>query len=247
MGKNKTVLVTGASCGIGKSTAILFAENNYNVIINYFQSEIKAKNLEKELLNKGLSAIAIRADVSKYSEVSCMVEKAYKMFGNIDVLVNNAGIAQTQNLITTTTEEEWDKLFSINVKGMFNCCKAILPYMINRHSGKIINVSSIWGITGASCEVAYSSSKAAIHGFTKALAKEVGPSNINVNCIAPGIIDTEMNSNIDSELLQELINETPLCKIGTPLDIAKAILFLASNDSNFLTGQIISPNGGFVI
>lgn len=240
--KKKTVLITGASRGIGYETAKLFYENEYNVVINYKNSKEKAEKLAIELPG----SIAVYADVSSPSDVKIMFEKANKTFGGVDVLVNNAAISHT-DVFGDVTLERWKEIFATNVDGVFNCTKEALPYMINQKHGKIINISSIWGITGASCEVAYSTTKAAIIGFTKALAKELGPSNICVNCVAPGLIDTEMNKNIDREILSELIDEIPLGKIGTTSDIANAILFLASDSSNFITGQVLSPNGGMII
>lgn len=242
----KTVLITGASRGIGKETATLFASEGYNVIINYFKSEMKAKLLASELIAKGLSAVAIKANVANKNEVEEMFSTAKKIFGTIDILINNAGISQ-QKLFNDITESEWDEIFKVNVKGMYNCIKSALPDMIRNHTGKIINISSIWGIAGASCEVAYSASKAAVIGITKSLAKEVGPSGITVNCVAPGVIETEMNNNLDKETICALKSETPLGVIGTPWDIAQSLLFLASEKANFITGQVISPNGGFVI
>lgn len=243
---NKTVLITGASRGIGAATAREFAKNGYNVIINYLNSENSAISLLKELETYNVKCIALKADVSSEEQVTLMFNSANKHFESIDILVNNAAISE-QKLFTNISLNEWKKLFSVNVDGTFNCCKAILPQMIQRHEGKIINLSSIWGITGASCEVHYSTTKAAIIGFTKALAKEVGPSNIQVNCVAPGVINTDMNSNLSCNDLNALKEETPLGIIGEPTDIANTILFLASNKSNFITGQVISPNGGFVI
>lgn len=242
----KTVLITGASRGIGKETATLFANEGYNIIINYFKSEMKAKLLASELIAKGLSAVAIKANVANKNEVEEMFSTAKKIFGTIDILINNAGISQ-QKLFNDITESEWDEIFKVNVKGMYNCIKLALPDMIRNHTGKIINISSIWGITGASCEVAYSASKAAVIGITKSLAKEVGPSGITVNCVAPGVIETEMNNNLDEETICSLKSETPLGVIGTPWDIAQSLLFLASEKANFITGQVISPNGGFII
>lgn len=242
----KTVLITGASRGIGSACAELFAENNYNIIINYLNCEEKAKNLENKLKKTGINAICFKADVSDSKAVQNMIDTAEKVFGSVNVLINNAGIMQ-YGLLQDLKEEEWDRIFSINVKGVFNVTKAVLPHMIKNKSGKIINISSIWGITGASCEVAYSSTKAAIIGFTKALAKELGPCNININCIAPGVIETDMLKRLSLEEKNILKQETPLNKIGEPKDIANAALFLASENSKFFTGQIISPNGGFLI
>lgn len=238
----ETVLITGASRGIGRETAKLFSKNGFNVVINYNKSEKDALELLSEIKN----ATAIRADVSNRKEVFEMIEKANSIFGGIDILVNNAAVAG-QMLFQDISEEEWDRIFDTNVKGAFNCTQAVLPHMLHKKSGKIINISSIWGITGASCEVHYSASKAALIGFTKALAKELGPSGITVNCIAPGVINTDMNSNIPKEVMDALKEETPLGKIGYPEDIANTIFFLASKKADFITGQVISPNGGFLI
>ncbi|MBZ4669773.1 MAG: short-chain dehydrogenase/reductase [Oscillospiraceae bacterium] len=238
----ETVLITGASRGIGRETAKLFSKNGFNVVINYNKSEKDALELLSEIKN----AAAIRADVSNRKEVFEMVEKANSIFGGIDILVNNAAVAG-QMLFQDISEEEWNRIFDTNVKGAFNCTQAVLPNMLNKKSGKIINISSIWGITGASCEVHYSASKAALIGFTKALAKELGPSGITVNCVAPGVINTDMNSSIPKEVMDALKEETPLGKIGSPEDIANTIFFLASKKADFITGQVISPNGGFLI
>lgn len=243
----KTVLITGAARGIGAESARLFAENNYNVVINYLSSEQKAMKLKEELQDMNCKCIAIKADVSKYDQIQKMISEVTNCFGNIDVLVNNAGISGKNELFTDITIDEWKNIFSVNVDGIFNCCKCVLPNMIRNHKGKIINISSVWGIVGASCEVHYSAAKAAVIGFTKALAKEVGPSNIQVNCVAPGVIDTEMNAELTEEDIKRLKDETPLGIIGKPIDIAESVLFLALDKSNFITGQVISPNGGFVI
>lgn len=243
-----TVLITGASRGIGQATAKLFCSEGYNVIINYFHSEDAAKNLESSL-NSAFSrrcAAALYADVSDYAAVGRMVQDAKNIFGRIDILVNNAGISH-QELFLDTTEQDWDAVFDINVKGMFNCCKCILPDMVSRKNGNIINMSSMWGQIGASMEVAYSASKAAVIGFTKALAKEMGPSGIRVNCVAPGTIDTDMNAGLSKQTLGTLKESAALRQIGIATDVANAVLFLASERSGFITGQTISPNGGSVI
>jgi len=238
----KTVLVTGASRGIGRAIAFLFAKEGCRVVINYFNSIDKAMELRDELTDMGFIASCAYADVSDGGQVESMI----KEIGDIDILVNNAGIAQ-QKLFTDISEAEWDRMFNVNVKGMFNCCKNVLPHMIDKKKGKIINISSIWGMAGASCEVHYSASKAAVIGFTKALAKELAPSGIQVNCVAPGVILTDMNSALDKDTIKELENSTPIGRIGTPEDIANAVLFLASEKADFITGQVLSPNGGFVI
>lgn len=243
--KQQTVLITGASRGIGKATAQLFAFKGYKVAVNYNQSDREALQLVEEL-NRLCPAIAVKADVSDGTQVYAMVKEVHSQLGSINVLVNNAGIAR-QGLFTDFTLEQWQRIFDVNVTGMFHCCQAVLPDMIHQKAGRIINLSSIWGITGASCEVPYSATKAAVIGMTKALAKELGPSGIQVNCVAPGVIDTDMNGMLDDETIQCLKEETPLGTIGSPEDIAQTILFLASDNAKFITGQVISPNGGFVI
>jgi len=241
-----TVLITGGSRGIGAAAAQLFADRGFNICINYHRSSHAAGELAARLENQGTAVLNYQADVSRRSQVSEMVEACRKRFGHIDVLVNNAGIAQ-EKLFNDITEAEWDRMFDIHVKGAFHCCQAVVPAMISRKAGKIINVSSIWGITGASCEVHYSSAKAALIGFTKALARELGPSNIQVNCVAPGIILTDMNADLDGDTRTRLIQETPLLRMGSPEEAAQTILFLASAQADFITGQVISPNGGLVI
>ncbi len=240
------VLVTGASGGIGKAVARSFAEKGYNVAVGFNSGEEEAEKLCTELCGKGFSAKAFRADVSDSKQVKRMFSEITEAFGGIDILVNNAGIAQ-QKLFTDITDEDFDRMFAVNVKGVFNCCREAIPYMVNRKNGKIINVSSIWGISGASCEVHYSASKAAVIGLTKALAKELGPSGICVNCIAPGVIDTPMNHCFDGEVMRSLAEDTPLMRVGNPEDVAKTVLFLASEDSSFVTGQTICVDGGFVV
>ncbi len=243
---NKTVLITGASRGIGKATAEAFAKDGYRVIINYFQSKKEAEQLCEELKGMGCDCLAVQADVSKEAQVSDMMGNIRNFSSHIDVLVNNAGV-DLQKMLIDTTENEWNRLFDINVKGMFNCCRAVLPEMVKRKYGKIVNISSILGVNGASCEVAYSATKAAVIGFTKALSKEVGPCGINVNCVAPGVVMTDMMRKLGKEALQSLKEITSLGVIGTPEDIAESVLFLASDKSKFTTGQILSPNGGLVI
>lgn len=242
----RTVLITGASRGIGREMVKVFASNNYNVLINYNKSEKEAKNLYDELISKGLSVDIYKADVSNSIDVDFMVKYCIGKFNKIDVLINNAGISDYK-LFTDTTAIEWHNMINTNLNSVFYTTKACLKYMIPEHRGKIINISSIWGMVGASYEVAYSTSKAAIIGMTKSLAKELGPSNINVNCIAPGVIQTDMLNDVNDEIINSLKDDTPLMRIGTPLDIANLALFLASDESNFITGQIISSNGGFVI
>ncbi len=238
----KTVLITGASCGIGAEIARKFYNKGYNVAINYNKSEENAKELSKEL--KG--SIMIKGDVSCEKDVCDMVNAVVTAFGRIDVLVNNAGISSF-NLLTDISGEEWDKIFAVNVKGTFLASKYAVKDMLHYHNGKIINISSIWGISGASCESSYSASKGAVIAFTKALAKELGPSGICVNCVAPGFIDTDMNKNISIEDKEAFKAETPLLKIGNKADVANTVLFLASEESDFITGQILTVDGGAVI
>lgn len=188
----------------------------------------------------------MKADVSDFNQVLEMFQKATAKFGSVDILVNNAGISE-QKLFTEISEAEWDRMFDVNVKGVFNCCKVAVRDMLRRHSGNIINISSMWGQVGASCEVHYSAAKGAVISFSKALAKELGPSNIRVNCVAPGVVSTDMNKGLDELTISDLKNETPLGVIGTPVDVASLVLFLASDRSKFITGQVIGVNGGFLI
>lgn len=241
-----TALITGASRGIGAQIATLLAKSGYSVAINYSSSKKQAILVEKELVKCGYSAKAFCADVSDAQAVNQMVQDIENTLGKVKVLVNNAGIAQ-QKLFCDITESDFDRMFDVNVKGVFNCCKAVLPSMISEKRGSIINISSMWGQVGASCEVHYSASKAAVIGITQALAKEVGPSNVRVNCICPGVIDTQMNVNLDESTVEQLKEETPLGIIGTPNDIAELALFLSGEKARFITGQVIGVNGGMVI
>ena len=233
----KKALITGASRGIGAACARALAEDGYQVYVNFHQSEAAAKKLADEL-----GGIAVQADVSD----PAAVEKMFHITGPIDLLVCNAGIAFS-GLFSDITPEIWRKIFAVNVDGVYNCCRCALPHMIHEKAGNIITMSSIWGVTGASCETAYSAAKAAVIGFTKALAKEVAPSGIRVNCIAPGVIDTDMNSALSAEDMAALREETPLGYIGAPADVANAVRFLASEKSGFITGQVLGVNGGFLI
>ncbi|MBE7054800.1 MAG: SDR family oxidoreductase [Ruminococcaceae bacterium] len=239
---SKTVFITGSSRGIGAAIAKLFYRNGYNVAINYNRSEEEASALSKLLAG----SLLLKGDVSKEDDVKEMIAKTVSHFGSIDVLVNNAGISVV-NLLTDTTLEEWERLFSINVTGTFLASKYAAAQMIKNHSGRIINISSIWGISGASMESCYSASKGAVIAFTKALAKELGPSGITVNCVAPGFIDTDMNSDVTPEDKRAFCEETPLGRIGTPEEVAKMVLFLASDNADFVTGQIIGCDGGAII
>ena len=236
---NKVVVVTGGSRGIGAEIVKFLAKLGYKVVLNYNKSESYAQDVKKELNNVEI----FKADVSKKEEANALIDFAIKKYGKIDVLINNAGIAQTK-LFTEITDEDWNNIIGTNLNSAFYCSREAVKNMIHNKSGLIINISSIWGITGASCEVAYSTSKAAINGFTKALAKEIGPSNIRVNAIAPGIINTEMNSYLSKDELKNIKEEIPLEKIGDPVDIAKCVKWLI--EDNYTTGQIISINGGWI-
>lgn len=244
----KTVLITGASGGIGSAIAVAFAQNGYDVALNYNKNEAKAKKLAGILRETyGVNAAAVGADVSDRTAVNSMFDEIDRLFGNLDVLINNAGIAQ-QKLFTDISSDEWCSMLNTNLGGVFNCTQeALKRYMLKNHSGVILNISSMWGQVGASCEVHYSTAKAGVIGLTKALAKEVGLSGIRVNCICPGVIMTDMMKEFDENAVAELKEETPLNLLGVPEDIADSAVFLCSEKAKFITGQILGVNGGFVI
>lgn len=241
---NKVVVVTGGSRGIGAQIVKTLANENYKVVLNYNNSKEQAEKIQQELLEQGKEIEIIKADVSKKEEAEKLIQFAINKFNKIDILINNAGISQ-EGLFTDVTEEEWQKIINTNLNSVFYCNQQALKYMIQEQQGCIINISSIWGETGASCEVAYSTTKAAINGMTKALAKEVGPSNIRVNAIAPGIIDTDMNKNLTIEERKQIKEQIPLNRIGKAIDIAKCVKWLIEDE--YTTGQIISINGGWYI
>lgn len=241
-----TALVTGASRGIGRAVAVALAKQGYNIALNYLKNDEAARETKKIIEETGVKCVPVKADVSNYDEVSAMVENIRNELGGICVLVNNAGIAQ-QKMFNDITPKDWETMMGSDLNSVFYCCKAVLDDMIHCKRGKIINITSMWGLVGASCEVHYSAAKAGVIGLTKALAKELGPSGIQVNAVAPGVIDTQMNENLSEQTVDELREETPLMRIGVPQDIADTVAFLASEKSDFITGQIISVNGGFVI
>ena len=236
----KTVFVTGASGGIGEAIAKKFAENGYFVGVGYNSNRGKAENLAKEI-----AGVAVKADVSDEKSVSAAMNDFLLRAGKLDVLVNSAGIALPIKTLLDTTSKEFDKAFSVNVKGVYNCCKAAIPAMLDG-GGSIINISSMWGVTGGSCEAIYSASKAAVIGFTKALAKEYAAAGITINCVAPGYIDTPMNDNLSDENKKLAIADIPVGRAGTGEDVAKAVFYLAEN-GGFVTGEVLSVNGGEVI
>ena len=240
----KIVLVTGASRGIGRNIAYNLALDGYKVIANYNNSEKEAKDLQEELKNKNIKIDIFKADVSRKQEVENLVNFVIEKYNKIDVLINNAGIAE-EKLFTDITEEDFDKMMKVNLYSVFYTTQEVVKNMLKVHNGIIINISSIYGLTGGSCEVHYSMAKAGIDGMTKALAKELGPSNIRINSIAPGAIDTDMNKNLTEEDWKVVEEETPLNKRGKPIDITRCVKWLIEDE--YTTGQVISPNGGLVI
>lgn len=242
----KTAIVTGASRGIGAAAALALAAQGCRVAVCCRTRRDSAESVAARIRAAGGTAAVFCADVSDEAAVRTMFAQVEQTLGPADILVNNAGVAQ-QKLFTDITAAEWDAMFGVCVKGAFHCCQAALPHMIRQKWGRIINISSMWGQVGASCEAAYSAAKGAVIAYTKALAKELGPSNIRVNCVAPGVIDTEMNAHLSPDDLSALAEETPLGRVGTPEEAAAAIAFLASDEASFLTGQVVCPNGGLVV
>lgn len=240
----KTVIVTGGSRGIGAAIVKELAKSGYNVVLDYNKSVEAAKKIQDELEKQNINIEIFKADVSKREEVKELVRFTLERYKNIDILINNAGIDQIKPFIDIT-DEDWNTMIGVNLNSVFYCTQEVLSNMLKNKSGCIINISSVWGITGGSCEVHYSTSKAGIDGLTKALAKELGPSNIRVNGVAPGAIMTDMNKDLTNEEIIELNEEIPLGRIGTPQDIARCVKWLI--EDQYTTGQIISPNGGWVI
>ena len=242
------ILVTGGSGGIGSAISSAFAAQNYNVVINYHSGKERAEALALQLSREyGVKTLAVYADVANEASVAAMFDEIQARFGTLEVMVNNAGIAQ-QKLFTDVTAAEWRSMCGVNLDGVFYCCQqALRRFMLPAHKGAILNISSMWGQVGASCEVPYSAAKAGVIGLTKALAKEVGLSGIRVNCLAPGVVMTEMMKGFDEQTLSELKEETPLNALGTPEQIAAAAVFLCSEKASFITGQVLGVNGGMVI
>ena len=242
---NKVAIVTGASKGIGRAIALELAAQGASIVINYRSSREEAMTLLEEIKSFGGSAIVCRADISKSEEAIALIEEAIHCYGRVDILINNAGISHV-GLFMDMTFEAINNIINTDLLGAMNTTRAIVEGMISRKSGVIVNISSIWGQCGASCEVVYSAAKAAINGFTKALAKELGPSNIRVNAVAPGVIDTEMNAWVSKEDMALLKEDIPLSRIGSPEEVAKTTAFLCSEESSYITGQIINVNGGML-
>ena len=241
----KVALITGSSRGIGRAEAIKLAHDGYAVCINCVEREDKAQEAVEQLVNGGCEAMWYKADVADAAAVKQMVTEVEKTLGAVTLLVNNAGIAK-QCLFQDMTEDYWKRIFDVNLNGAFNTIQAVLPHMLHEHSGCIINTSSIWGQHGASCEVAYSATKHAIIGLTRSLAQELAPTNIRVNCVAPGVIDTDMVQVLGTETLAALAEDTPAGRLGRPEDIAAVVSFLASDAASFITGQVITSDGGFI-
>lgn len=240
------VLITGASGGIGAAISRKLAKDEHNLILCYYKNELAAQTIAAQCTEKGSHCLVKQADLCCENQIKALIEDVHNQIGPIDILINNAGISYW-GLLQDMTAEEWDTLFAVNVRSFFLTAKYILPSMIHSGYGRIVNISSMWGQIGASCEVAYSATKGAIIAMTKALAKESGPSGITVNCVAPGVIDTPMNAAFTQEAIADLESETPVGRIGTPEDIASMVKYLVSPEASFITGQVIGVNGGFVV
>ena len=239
-------IVTGASRGIGRAVAARLARSGRAVCINYKERRDKAEELRDELLAEGCRCICCQADVSDRAAVNAMVEQTREAFGPIRLLVSNAGVAG-QMQFQDVTDADWERYFGVNLKGAFHAIQAVLPDMLHAHAGSIVTVSSMWGLRGASCEVVYSATKAALIGLTRSLAMELAPTGIRVNCVAPGVVNTDMVRVLGQETLDELAELTPLRRLGTPEEIAAAVCFLAGPEAGFITGQVLTADGGFVL
>ena len=246
MEENKTVFVTGGSRGIGKEVALKFAENGYNVVINYVSSNTDVEALKSEFEGKGVKALIMQADVTDKTAIEELVKKAIEGFGAIDVLVNNAGITR-DNLLMRMSEEEFDKVIEINLKGTYIVTKAVTKYMMKKRKGSIINLSSVVGVAGNAGQCNYAASKAGIIGFTKSIAKELASRNIRANAVAPGFIETDMTDVLKEDVKEHIYNQIPLKRMGTAKEVAELIYFLGSDNSSYITGQVINIDGGMVM
>lgn len=246
MSENKVVFVTGGSRGIGKQVALTYADNGYNVIINYVSDKTDVESLKKEFDEKGVESLILKADVSKKEEVEEVVKQAIEKFEKIDVLVNNAGITK-DNLLMRMSEEEFDKVIEINLKGTYLVTKTVSKYMMKQRKGSIINLSSVVGVSGNAGQCNYSASKAGIIGFTKSIAKELASRNIRANAVAPGFIETDMTDVLSDAVKESIYNQIPLKRMGTVKEVAELIYFLGSEKSSYITGQVINVDGGMVM
>ena len=244
---DRAVLITGASRGIGAAVARRFAREGWRVGVNYRTSRGRAEALAAEIAAAGGQTALLPGDVSDPAQAAALVRAAEEQLGPLDALVCCAGIALPQQLLTDTTDQQWRRVMGVDLDGVFYTMRAVCPHMVRRQQGSIVTVSSMWGVTGGSCEAAYSAAKAGVIGLTKAMAKELGPSHIRVNCVAPGVIDTEMNAHLSQADMDALGEETPLGRIGRAEEAARAIFYLASEQSAFVTGQVLQVDGGMVI